>query len=382
MSKLNKVVIVGPLAPPAGGMANQTVKLAEFLRSEGVVVDIVRTNADYKPAFIGKLPVIRSFFRLASYKLSLFKQLKNSDVVHIMANSGWSWHLFAAPAIVIARILNKPVVLNYRGGYAQSFFEKSWFLVNLTLSKVQAIVVPSVFLQEVFNNFGKTAQVVPNVLDQNLFFVPDSERRPDNLSERHSGCYLGRNPTPSINAAHLIVTRNLEAIYDVATVINAFSRIKKEFPQARLSIAGTGPELTSLEKQVINLKLEKSIAFTGRLSPEKMAQLYQSADIMLNGSTVDNTPNSIIESLACGTPVVTTNAGGIPKLVTHQHDALLIEIGDDMNMAEQAISLLRNEEQRVALIQNGLNTITKFFWPNVWLNLKVCYDEAIEKIET
>ncbi|MDX2367667.1 MAG: glycosyltransferase [Colwellia sp.] len=357
MSKLNKVVIVGPLAPPAGGMANQTLKLAEFLRSEGLVVDIVRTNADYKPAFIGKLPVIRSFFRLVAYKLSLFKQLKSADVVHVMANSGWSWHLFAAPAIAIARILNKPVVLNYRGGYAQSFFEKSWFWVNLTLNRVQAIVVPSTFLQQVFKEFSKTAQVVPNVLDQHLFY-------PTKIK-------------PNINAPHFIVTRNLEAIYDVATVINAFARIKKEFPQAHLSIAGTGPELISLEKQVINLKLEKSIVFTGRLSAEQMAQLYQNANVMLNASTVDNTPNSIIESLACGTPVVTTNAGGISKLVTHQHDALLIEIGDDKNMAEQAISLLKNEEQRVALIDNGLNTITKFYWPNVWLNLKACYDSVL-----
>ena len=209
MSKLNRVVIVGPLAPPAGGMANQTKKLSEFLQGEGLAVDIVRTNADYKPAFVAKLPVIRSLFRLIGYKLSLFKQLKNADIVHIMANSGWSWHLFAAPAIVIARILNKPVVLNYRGGYAQSFFEKSWFWVNLTLNKVQAIVVPSVFLQEVFNGFGKTVQVVPNVLDQRLFY-------PTKIK-------------PNTDAPHLIVTRNLEAIYDVATVINAFARIKKKF---------------------------------------------------------------------------------------------------------------------------------------------------------
>jgi len=357
MSELEKVVIVGPLAPPAGGMANQTKKLAEFLRSEGFVVDIVRTNADYKPAFIGKVPVIRSFFRLVAYKLSLFKQLKSADVVHVMANSGWSWHLFAAPAIVIARLLNKPVVLNYRGGYAQSFFEKSWFWVNLTLNKVQAIVVPSVFLQEVFNDFGKTVQVVPNVLDQTLFYPSQTES--------------------NIEKPHLIVTRNLEAIYDVATVINAFVRIKKEFPQAHLSIAGTGPELTSLKKQVIKFKLESNVTFTGRLSPEKMAQLYQNADVMLNASTVDNTPNSIIESLACGTPVVTTNAGGISKLVKNQFDALLVDIGDEKNMAEQAIFLLRNKEQRVELINNGLNTITKFYWPNVWLNLKACYDRVI-----
>ncbi len=359
MSKLNKVVIVGPLAPPAGGMANQTQKLAEFLRDEGLVVEVIRTNADYKPVFIGKVPGIRAIFRLALYKLSLFKQLKSADVVHVMANSGWSWHLFAAPAIIIARLLNKPVVLNYRGGYAQSFFEKSWYWVNLTLKRVQAIVVPSTFLQEVFNDFGKTVQVVPNVLDQTLFHQRKSKSKTD------------------IDASHLIVTRNLEAIYDVATVIHAFARVKKEFPNAFLSIAGTGPERAALERQVTSYEIEKSVTFTGRLSPGEMAALYQSADVMLNASTVDNTPNSIIESLACGTPVITTNAGGIAKLVTHQHDALLVDIGDDKDMATQTIALLKNNQQRAVLIENGLRTIAKFYWPNVWLKLKACYDNAI-----
>lgn len=358
MGKLKKVVIVGPLAPPAGGMANQTKKLSEFLLSEGLMVDIVRTNQDYKPAFVGKIPAVRALFRLITYTLALFKQLKNADVVHVMANSGWSWHLFAAPAILIGRLLGKPVVLNYRGGYAQSFFQSSWFWINLTLKRVQAIVVPSPFLQQIFNEFGKKAQVVPNVLDQNLFFV-DSQQE--------------KNESP-----HLIVTRNLEAIYDVTTAINAFSLVKKQYPKALLSVAGTGPELNMLKQQVASLNLDDSVTFTGRLCPENMAKLYQQACVMLNTSTVDNTPNSIIEALACGIPVVTTNAGGIPKLVTHNYDALLVEIGDDKKMASEIMTLLNDASLKNTLIKNGLNTIAKFYWSNVWLKLKACYDDVIE----
>lgn len=362
MSQLKKVIIIGPLAPPAGGMANQTKKLSEFLRSENITVEIIRTNADYKPAFIGKIPVIRALFRLISYKFTLFTRLKNTDVIHIMANSGWSWHLFSAPAIVIARLFNKPVILNYRGGYAEDFFNKSWFWVNLTLKKVQAIVVPSVFLEEIFEKFGKTAIVIPNVLDKDLFFKCDKQSTQNNEVKE---------------APHFIVTRNLELIYDVATTVRAFAIIKKEFSCARLSIAGTGPEKQALIDLITELKLTSSVFFTGRLNAEEMAKLYQQADIMLNASTVDNTPNSIIEALACATPVVSTDAGGIPKLVTHKYDALLVNIADHQKMAQSAIEILNNTILQKTLVDNGLNTIKKFYWSNVWLKLKDCYDESV-----
>ena len=53
-----KVGLVGPLPPPAGGMANQTMQLAELLRREGAVVTIVRVNSPYVPAFVGRAGVM------------------------------------------------------------------------------------------------------------------------------------------------------------------------------------------------------------------------------------------------------------------------------------------------------------------------------------
>ncbi|WP_448547399.1 glycosyltransferase family 4 protein [Thalassotalea fusca] len=360
-STIKRVTIVGPLPPPAGGMANQTRKLGEFLRSENVEVNIVQVNASYRPKWIGKIPVVRAFARLISYILVLRAELSKSDVIHIMANSGWSWHLFATPAIVIGRSLKKPVIVNYRGGYARAFFEKSWRSVNWSLKKVQGIVVPSPFLEEVFADFGYQAAIVPNVLDETLF-------------------YPVKKPVSA--QLHVIVTRNLEAIYDVATAIRAFALIKQKYPQAKLSVAGTGPELTSLQTLVADLSLTGDVTFTGRLGPSEMAQLYQHADLMLNTSTVDNTPNSIIESLACGTPVISTNVGGIPKLVQHEHDAYLVDVANEKKIAEYACKIIENEDIRANLIENGLTTISKFYWSNVWQKLQNCYCQAIEKNES
>ena len=100
-----RLTLVGPLPPPSGGMANQTRQLASLLAAEGTDVRIVQTNAPYAPAWVGKVPVVRALVRLVPYLFRLWRDVGGADIVHVMANSGWAWHLFAAPAIWIASIL-------------------------------------------------------------------------------------------------------------------------------------------------------------------------------------------------------------------------------------------------------------------------------------
>lgn len=351
---LRQLCIAGPLPPPAGGMANQTEKLAELLQGEGIAVRIIQTNAPYQPAWVAGIPVLRAVFRLLGYWVTLRRELTPEvQLLHIMANSGWSWHLFAVPAILIARQRSIPVVLNYRGGYADSFFAKSWSKVSWALRKCAVIVVPSTFLQQVFNRYGMEAVIVPNVLDTSLF-TPQADKQ---LNQQ---------------APHLIVTRNLEQIYDVATVIRAFAKVQQQVPQARLTIAGTGPELSALQNLVAELQLSQ-VEFCGRLNPTQMAALYQSADVMLNGSLVDNTPNSLIEAMASAVPIVSTNSGGIPQLVTDGIDALLVEPQQPEQMAAQIMKLLQQPEFARGLCQAGLENVARFSWSRVWALLQQQY---------
>lgn len=353
---IKRIMIVGPLPPPAGGMANQTRKLAQLLRSEGVLVDVVQTNAPYRPQFISEIKGLRALFRFFPYLFKLYKHSKKADVIHIMANSGWSWHLFVAPAILIANWCKVPVIVNYRGGYARDFFKTSWHWVKLTLNRAQRITVPSPFLAEIFEEYGKASHIVPNVLDETLFKAPTQSQL-------------------SSEDPHIVVTRNLELIYDVATSIRAFSAFQQHFPNATLSIAGTGPEKENLQALIKELDVN-NVTFTGRLNPTEIAQLYHSASIMLNSSIVDNTPNSIIESLACGTPVVSTNVGGIPKLITHEKDALLVSPHDHKTMAEHMLNIMKNTTLRTNLICEGQKTISQFYWSNVWQKLQHNYHLA------
>ena len=116
-----RIGLVGPLPPPSGGMANQTRQLANLLKQEGAEVEIVQVNAPYRPQWIGKVKGVRALFRLIPYLLRMWRVAGQVQLFHVMANSGWAWHLFAAPAVWIGWLRRKPVIINYRGGEAASF---------------------------------------------------------------------------------------------------------------------------------------------------------------------------------------------------------------------------------------------------------------------
>lgn len=357
-----RICLIGPIPPPAGGMANQTRQLKLLLEQEGAIVSMVAVNAPYQPAFIGKVPGLRALFRLLPYLLHLYRAIGQTDVCHLMANSGWSWHLFAAPAIWIAHWRNKPMVMNYRGGHAKQFFEGAWSVVGPTVRRCSAVVVPSPYLRRVFADFATDAAVIPNVLEQKRFY-PAAD--------------LHHKLTTPPAKPHIIVTRNLEAIYDIATAVRAFAMLKTNFPQATLSVAGSGPEEHALRALCQELKISDSVHFLGRLDADQMAELYRSADLMLNTSLVDNSPNSVIEALACGIPVLTSNVGGIPDLVSDGVDAVLLPPGDAALFSQQAAETLNNNRLRQQLVENGLAKTARFAWSNVSQALLHTYQTAI-----
>lgn len=346
------VCIVGPLPPPSGGMANQCEQLVRLLRLDGIEAELVRNNAPYRPAWVGQVPGVRAVFRLVPYLYRLWVAAGRAQVVHILANSGWAWHLFAAPAAWVGHLRGAGVIINYRGGNADRFFAKAPRHVLATLARADVRVTPSGFLRRVFERYGLDATIVPNIVDLSRFRHVE---RPD----------FG-------DAPHLVVTRNLEPIYDIATAIRAFALVRQAFAGARLTVAGSGPELVRLRGLTAELGLEACVDFCGRVDNAAIPALYASADCMLNPSTVDNMPISILESFASGVPVVSTNAGGIPDLVEDGVSGLLVPVGDAAAMAQAVLHVLSEPLLAARLREAGLTAAEAYAWPTVrdqWLRV-------------
>lgn len=356
-----RIGLVGPLPPPSGGMANQTRQLAKLLREEGATVEIIQVNRPYGPAWIGKVKGVRALFRLFPYFVRLWRASSKIDLYHVMANSGWSWHLFSAPAIWIAKMTRKPVVVNYRGGEADVFFYKAFAWIKPTMNQADAIIVPSDFLGTVFAKYGWHARIVPNIIDLGRFSATQ------------------RNVGSSSSPPCILVARNLEAIYDNASALRAFQIVRKSFPSARFVIAGSGPERQALETLAAELGLADAVTFVGRVENDDMAKLYHEADLMVNPSLADNMPISILEALACGVPVVSTNVGGIPRLVEHGKTALLVSPQRPADMANAILSLLLDPMKAASLKEAGAEAVRQYTWEKVRLHLLDVYHDVLAR---
>jgi glycosyltransferase involved in cell wall biosynthesis len=275
-----------------------------------------------------------------------------------MANSGWAWHLFVAPAVWVAKIRRIPVTVNYRGGDAAEFFKRSFFWIRPTMWMSDQRLVPSGYLLQVFRRFGLSAEIVPNIIDLTRF-TP----RPSRPARR--------------NTANLIVTRNLEPLYDIGTALRAFAIVRERRPDARITITGGGPDREMLVELAHQLGVGPYVRFTGRLENDLIAQLFREADVFVNSSLHDNMPISILEALASGVPIVSTNVCGIPFLVEHQKTGMLVPPRDAAAMAQAVLDLLDNPTVAERLVCAGRNIVQQYSWSHVGPRLFDVYSRLI-----
>ncbi|MGQ0643336.1 MAG: glycosyltransferase family 4 protein [Gemmatimonadaceae bacterium] len=347
-----RVCLVGPSLDILGGQAVQLQRLLGKLR------EVPQLDVSFLPVnprlpgplrALQRIKYVRTIVTSIAYGWSLLRSLGRQDVVHCFSASYFSFLIAPLPAMAIARLYNKAVVLNYRSGQADDHLTR-WPSAVRWMRMAHAIVVPSGYLVAVFRRFGLTAQSIVNFVDVDAI----TYRRRERL------------------APVFLSNRNFEAHYNVACVLRAFARVQREVADARLIVAGDGPQRAELHALAQQLGL-RNVEWRGPVPPSQMAQLYDAADVYLNAPSIDNMPNSIIEAYAAGLPIVTTDAGGIPHIATNQRTALVVPCDDDSALAGAALQVLREPSLALRLADAGRDEcLTKYVWPAVreeWLRL-------------
>ena len=311
-----RVLLVGPALPFVGGQAVQARMLIEkFAEDDEVHIDLQPINPRFLPR-LQEIKYVRTCVTTLKYLFDLVTKIPRYDVIHIFSASYFSFLLAPTPALLVARLFGKKTILNYRSGEADEHL-KHWKTAVPTIRLFDRIVAPSGYLVAVFGKHGLEASSIFNVVDTGRFV------------------FRKRDPVRPL----FLSNRNLEPLYNVGCIVRAFARIQSVVPEARLLIAGDGSERDSLANLVANLGLT-NVEFLGSVAPADMPRVYDRADIYLNSPNLDNMPNSIIEAFASGLAVVSTNAGGIPYIVEHERNGLLVEVGDHETLAREGMRLL------------------------------------------
>ena len=346
-----RVLVVAPALDILGGQAVQAARLLEQLRAEpALAVGFLPINPEF-PRPLRRwqaVKYVRSIRTTVLYWLRLLREVRRYDVLHVFSASYLSFYMSPMPAVLVGKLFGKRVVLNYRSGEAEDHLRR-WPVARRLLRLPDTIVVPSGYLVAVFAQFGLAARAIYNIVETARFrFRARTSLRPV-----------------------FFANRNLEPMYNVACVLRAFALVQARYPEASLTIAGDGSERARLEQLARALNL-KHVTFTGRVAPERMYELYDAADIYLNASEIDNMPGSLIEAYAAGLPVVTTDAGGIPYILTDGETGLLVRRGDHAALAAAAVRLLEDDALAAHITAQARRACERYSWPAVrgeWLKL-------------
>jgi len=280
--------------------------------------------------------------RLYDMLRTTWQQRENYMVAQVDVYSGPAF-VWAEAVCTLLRWLNKPIVLTLHGGNLPTFSVNHSFRVRRLLDLASAVTTPSEYLSEGMGSYFNGIKLLPNALDLDRYDFR-----------------LRSNPAPN-----LIWLRAFHSVYNPTLAVKVLSLISGSYPAAHLMMAGPDKgDGTSqqVRETAADLGVTSRLHLPGGIPKLKVPIWLNQGDIFLNTTNVDNAPVSVLEAMACGLCVVSTNVGGLPYMIHNEKDALLVPPETPVAMAESVKRILRNPALASHLSQNGRNRLAKHDW--------------------
>lgn len=220
-------------------------------------------------------------------------------------------------------------------------------ITRFSIQQSDAVSVPSEFLRDdtcrLLNVEPPNGiEVIPNFVDEQRFRpAPARDREPiDDLFDcKGPNCW----PDETITLVHVSNFRPVKRVLDVVEV---FARVASEAP-ARLVLIGDGPDRSTAEQRLRALGLYDRAVCLGK--QRSFVDVLQQADVFLLPSQTESFGLAALEAQACGVPVVASQVGGLPEVITHDETGLLCPVGDVGAMAQAVLSLARAPARRLEM---------------------------------
>ncbi len=227
------------------------------------------------------------------------------------------------------------------GGNLEKRLKNNSKLSGLIFKYAYKLVSPSNFLKKVFERYGYTnIQHIPNSIE-----IKDFE-------------FQNRD----IQTIKLLWVRSFASIYNPELAISVLEVLVQNGYEAELTMIG--PDIDGLMAKIKNQVEEKNlnVNFTGKLSREAWRELSKHCNVFINTTNFDNMPVSVIEAMALGLPVVSTNVGGLPYLIIDNVDGLLVPPEDIDAMFNAIVKLKTHKDLKDKMVINARNKVELFDW--------------------
>jgi glycosyltransferase involved in cell wall biosynthesis len=280
--------------------------------------------------------------RMADMLAAVWRYRRVFDVAHIDVYSGPSF-VWAEAAAFALGTLGKPYILTLHGGALPEFARRWPRRTRRLLRSAARVTAPSSYLLEGLRSYGNALRLIPNAIEL--------ARYPFRLRDR---------PRP-----RLVWVRAFHQIYDPSLAVRALALVRSRHPDATLDMIGPDKHDRSLDAARAaagELGVGAAVRFHGAAPKAEIPSWIDRGDIFLNTTTIDNTPVSVVEAMACGACVVSTRIGGVPHLVRDGAEGLLTEPRDPEAMAAAVDRLVSTPALAARLSRSARSKTEQFDW--------------------
>ena len=276
--------------------------------------------------------------------LTIIKNRNSTHYVLIDTYSGLAF-CYAFVCAMLCRLIGLRYLPILRGGDLPKMLLKNKIVSKMIFSYSKINISPSLYMKSKFQEIGLQTKYIPNSIDIAKYkFKHRKKCKPK-----------------------FLWVRSFHKVYNPEMAIKVFYEIKKKIPSAQLCMVGPDKDGSMIEcKELVKkLNIYDCVYFTEILSKEDWTNMSSQYDIFLNTTNFDNQPVSVIEAMALGLPIVSTNAGGLPYLHKNGSDALLNNKNDVNGMTKSALRIINDNEMASKLSLNARKKAENFDWTMV-----------------
>lgn len=343
-------MIIDSLSQRGGGMELQAVTLGAALRRLEVETHYLARAGDFSHFPQAELPFIHTYPHLPGWLprplasmtfllQNLWVLTQNRSNVNILHAHGLPNGLVAR---IGARLFRRPTLVKIASAGSQGEIakdqRKAFFRQRLdAINHLSAIIATTPEVEQELRETGYRGDKIvriPNGVDTHFF-------RPAEGAQRSPGVEGG----VVVCVARFVPKKRHELL------VAAWSQVIRRHPQARLVLVGAGPLRAQIEQQVQRLEVANSVTFSGDLDRPALRTQLQAADLFALPSVSEGLSNAMLEALACGVPVMTTETPGTRYIIQDQHSGVLLpEAVTPLELAN-AINTLLSDPARLSAMR-------------------------------